>query len=71
MCGFSVPEGSNAARTLANSARSAGVRARASQGAFRAPMPCSAEIEPPSEVTKENTAFSWRPSGVAAGTMFT
>jgi hypothetical protein len=57
-CGFSVPEGSNAARILANSARSAGLRASSSHCALSAPIPCSAEIEPPSEATKENTAFS-------------
>ena len=69
--GFRVAAGSSAERILANSARSASVRASGSQGAFRAPMPCSAEMEPPRDATKENTAFSWRPSAGAAGTMFT
>ena len=70
-CGFSVPAGSNAARILANRARSAALRASGSQRAFSAPIPCSAEIDPPSDATKESTASSCRPSAGAAGTMFT
>ena len=57
-CGFSVPAGSNAARIRANRPRSAADRASGSQRALSAPMPCSAEIEPPSDATKENTASS-------------
>jgi hypothetical protein len=66
-----VPDGSNAPRILAKSERSASVRAKCSHGAFSAPMPCSAEMEPPSDATKENTAPSCRPSAAVAGTMFT
>src|SRR4029077_9598114 len=69
--GFSVAAGSNAERILANSARSASVRASGSHGALSAPIPCSAEMDPPSDATKENTASSCRPSAGAAGTMFT
>jgi hypothetical protein len=66
-----VPDGSNAARIRANSARSAAVRASGSHCAFNAPMPCSAEMEPPSEATNGSSAFSWRPSAAPPGTMFT
>jgi len=66
-----VPAGSNAARILANSARSASLRASGSQRAFSAPIPCSAEMDPPSDATSESTASSCRPSACAAGTTFT
>jgi hypothetical protein len=56
--GFSVADGSSAERILANSPRSASVRASGSHGALSAPMPCSAEMDPPRDATKENTASS-------------
>ena len=65
------PSGSNADLIRANSARSASDRTSGSQRAFSAPMPCSAEIDPPSEATKPSTASSCRPSASAKGTTLT
>ena len=66
-----MPAGSNAERIRPNSLRSASVLASGSHLALSAPIPCSAEMDPPSDATKENTASSCRPSAAAAGTMFT
>src|SRR6516165_9673651 len=70
-CGLSIPSGSNADLIRAKSARSASDRTSGSQRAFSAPTPCSAELDPPSEATKPNTASSCRPSASAAGTTLT
>ena len=69
MCGLSVPAGSSADRIRAKRSSSAGDLASPSHGARSAPMPCSAEMEPPRLATKDRTASSCRPSAGAAGTM--